>query len=170
MPGTLSPEPAPQPRVQQGPSQHGKLSLQPRRLLLAKGVEDRSPGLGNVWVREVKPQGSESRREMARLGSPMGCLPLPFSFTKHPGSSNQPHRRTGTRGMWSGARSGQNLLRHRFYRFYRHSSAQCPCPLGLAWPVVATEESAKLPVANNISHVPPKYLNPNSFLNYLLCI
>lgn len=63
--------------------------------------------------------------------------------------------------MWSGATSGQNLLRHIPHLTTSPTDGRSPCPLGLAWPVVATEESAKLPVGDTVSHFLTKYLNPD---------
>lgn len=68
--------------------------------------------------------------------------------------------------MWSGGRSGQNLLRHRFHLLTTSpiDARQLISVLVrscLAW--VATEESATLPVGHTISHFPPKYVDPDSF-------
>lgn len=68
--------------------------------------------------------------------------------------------------MWSGAKSRQYLLRHIPHLGPLTSPTDAhqpePCPLDFAWPVVATEESAKLPVGDIISHFLDKYLNPDS--------
>lgn len=62
--------------------------------------------------------------------------------------------------MWSGATSGQNLLRHIPGLTTSPTDGRSPCPLGLAWPVVATEES----VGDTVSHFLAKYLNPDHLL------
>ena len=72
--------------------------------------------------------------------------------------------------MRSGARTGQNLRRHRFHFLLAcppSTQQPHPWPLGLAWQGAAT---AKLPIGDNISHVPLKCLNPESFPVTFLCI
>ena len=72
--------------------------------------------------------------------------------------------------MRSGARTGQSLHGHRFHFLIAcptGTQQPYPSPLGLAWQEAAT---AKLPIGDNISHVPPKCLNPESFPVTFLCI
>lgn len=69
--------------------------------------------------------------------------------------------------MRSGARTGQNLHRRRFHFLIAcptGTQQPYPWPLGLAWQGAST---AKLPIGDSISHVPPKCLNPE-FPSHLL--
>lgn len=120
--------------------------------------------------------GQGSERGEVRGGSFSSLLqlnPLPSNVTKHPGPSDKPHSETGTWRLWSAARSGQKLPRHGFHFSLKAPPACAPGPEISSWHAWGgggggfPEESAKLSLGDNISHPPPKYLSPDSFLSHL---
>lgn len=129
-------------------------------------------GGGEVtWTTECLVERSDDRE--VRAGSGDGRFR--FSFTTFPLPSPLPNTllfrqasQTG-RNLEDVVRSqvwAKSVQTHPISDHFSHRPSSC---LGLAWPVAATEESAKLPV-DTVSHSLAKFLNHDGAGTTSLCI